>query len=68
MSEPTIRGVHLFCDSILIAHFSTTDAAPETSYNVEGVTYDVTSFAGPFLQSDGAEGWDVQVVRREESI
>jgi hypothetical protein len=61
MTEPTRRGVHLFHDSILIAHLTTENRSPDTSYLVDGVSYRVVSFTGPYLEHDGGEGWDVQV-------
>lgn len=59
----SVRGVHLFLDSVLIANLTTTEQAPEDSYVIDGVSYDVTTFSGPYLQNNGTEGWDVQVVR-----
>ena len=60
------RGVHLFCGDILVGHFTTTDPAPEDRYIVDGVSYEVTRYSGPYLQNDGGEGWDVQVVRSDQ--
>jgi len=53
--------VHLFHDSILIANLTTSEDAPEEVYVVDGVTYEVKRYSGPVLESDGGEGWDVQV-------
>jgi galactose mutarotase-like enzyme len=39
----------------------TTALTPEESYVIDGVTYAVTSYRGPYLQHNGHEGWDVQV-------
>jgi hypothetical protein len=61
MTTPQARGVHLFRDNILIANMMTTALTPEESYVIDGVTYAVTSYRGPYLQHNGHEGWDVQV-------
>lgn len=61
MTDPQRRGVHLFHHDTLIANLTTTAATPEERYELGGITYATTSYRGPYLQSDGAEGWDVQV-------
>lgn len=60
MSQPT-RGIHLFHGDILIANLTTTEAAPAETYLVDGVSYVVKSYTGPYLESDTGEGWDIQV-------
>lgn len=61
MTDRGSRGVHLFHDAILIAHLTTSEDRPQESYIVDGVTYTVVSFTGPYLENEGGEGWDVQV-------
>ena len=58
-------GVHLFDGDILIASLTTTDPAPEKRYTVDGVSYEVISYTGPYVESDGGEGWDAQVIRSD---
>jgi hypothetical protein len=54
MTGSTARGVHLFHDSILIAHLTTAANSPETTYVVKGVTYNGVSVTGLYLEHDGA--------------
>jgi hypothetical protein len=61
MGEQTSFGVHLFHGSRLIANLVTGAALPDDSYVIDGVSYTVVSVEGPRLESDGGQGWDVQV-------
>lgn len=51
----------MFHDQKLIANLTTSADTPEATYEIDGVVYEVKSFTGPVLESDGGEGWDVQV-------
>jgi hypothetical protein len=60
--QPGLRGVHLFLDSVLIAHLKTTDQTPAQTYTVDGIHYDVVSYLA-ITEDDTSPGFDVQVRR-----
>jgi len=60
--QPSLRGVHLFLDSVLIANLKTVDETPEETYTVDGIRYDVVSYLA-ITENDTSPGFDVQVRR-----
>jgi hypothetical protein len=57
------RGVHLFRGEVLFANLTTTEDEPPTTYEIDGLDYDVSSISGPHPRDDGTEAWIVQVAR-----
>jgi hypothetical protein len=60
VDNATIRGVHLFDGSRLIANLVTTRDEPERAYDLDGQVWIVVEVRR-ILEDDGTEGFDLQV-------
>ncbi len=61
MTDQT-RGVHLFENNVLLANLTTTATSPEDVYEIDGISYHVTSYL-TITEPGGRRGFDVQVER-----